>query len=62
MSVILNAVQPTGEIDRRTLLREYRSITSSEFTAAAKSLQERKSIDIVTEATKGRSKVIYKLI
>ena len=62
MSVILNAVQPTGEIDRRTLLREYRSITSSEFTAAAKSLQDRKSINIVTEATKGRSKVIYRLI
>jgi hypothetical protein len=61
MSVILNAVQPTGEIERVKLMREYRSITSSEFTAAAKCLQDRKSIEIVTEKTGGRPKITYKL-
>ena len=61
MSVILNALGPTGEIERILLMREYRSITASEFTAAANTLQHRKSIEIVKTATKGRPKILYRL-
>jgi predicted ArsR family transcriptional regulator len=41
-------------------MREYRSISGSEFTAAAESLQAEGRIEIANEETSGRPRVIYK--
>jgi hypothetical protein len=54
------AVQKLGSVSRRDLMREYRSISGSEFTAAAESLQTEGRIEIVNEGDFGRPKVIYK--
>lgn len=54
------AVGKLGTISRRDLMREYRSVSGSEFTAAAESLQAEGKIEIVTELIPGRPKIIYK--
>jgi hypothetical protein len=41
-------------------MREYRSISGSEVTAAAESLQAEGKIEIVTELIPGRPRIIYK--
>jgi hypothetical protein len=57
--VLLTAVQQCGSVPRRELMREYRSISGSEFTAAAESLQADGLLEIVTETIPGRPRVIY---
>lgn len=60
--VLETAVLKLGSVARRDLMREYRSISGSEFTAAAESLKSEGRIEISNEETSGRPKVIYKKI
>jgi len=60
IQVLQTAVGKCGEIDRRTLLREFRSISCSEFTAAAEFLVMAGCLEIVEEPVKGRKRVVYK--
>jgi hypothetical protein len=61
IDVLQRVVCKLGEIDRRSLLREYRSISCSEFTAAAEYLVEMGCLEIVEEKRlKGKPKVVYK--
>jgi hypothetical protein len=55
--ILRAAVDILGEVDRRSLLREYRSITASEFSAAAEWLSSHGEIEIETQVKK---KVVYK--
>jgi len=54
------AVGKLGSISRRDLMREYRSVSGSEFTAAAESLQAEGKIEIMIEPIPGRPRVTYK--
>jgi len=58
--VLESVVLKLGSVSRRDLMREYRSISGSEFTAAAESLQAEGRIEIANEETSGRPRVIYK--
>lgn len=58
--VLETAVLKLGSVSRRDLMREFRSISGSEFTAAAESLQAEGRIEIVSEETSGRPKLIYR--
>jgi hypothetical protein len=58
--VLETAVLKLGSVSRRDLLREFRSISGSEFTAAAESLKSEGRIDISNEETSGRPRLIYK--
>lgn len=60
--VLETVVQKLGKVSRTDLLREYRSISGSEFTAAAESLQDEKLIEIMKEPTAGRTKIIYQKV
>jgi hypothetical protein len=57
--VLETAVMKLGTVTRSDLLREYRSISGSEFTAAAESLENEGRIEIVKTSTGGRGKVVY---
>lgn len=57
--VLESAVQKLGSVSRSELLREFRSISGSEFTAAAESLEYEGKIQILKESTSGRAKVVY---
>lgn len=58
--VLETAVLKMGSVSRSDLLREYRSISGSEFTAAAESLKSEGRIEIASEETTGRPRLIYK--
>lgn len=58
--VLETAVLKLGSVSRSDLLREYRSISGSEFTAAAESLKLEGRIEIASEETTGRPRLIYK--
>lgn len=58
--VLETTVIKLGSVARRDLMREYRSISGSEFTAAAESLKAEGRIEIANEETSGRPKVIYR--
>ena len=60
-ATILRVLGATGEIDRRKLMREYRSISGSEFSAAADVLQKQGLIVIEEVPTKTKCRVVYKL-
>jgi hypothetical protein len=57
--VLESAVQKLVSVSRSELLREFRSISGSEFTAAAESLEAEGRIHILKESTSGRAKVVY---
>jgi hypothetical protein len=58
--VLESAVLKVGSVSRRDLMREYRSISGSEFTAAAESLEAEGRIEIITDCSKpGKPRVIY---
>jgi hypothetical protein len=59
-AVLEIAVSKLGSVSRRDLMRDYRSISGSEFTAAAESLQAEGRIEIGNEETSGRPRVIYR--
>ena len=59
--VLHSAVLKLRSVSRSDLLREYRSISGSEFTAAAEALQSEGAIAIEKESTVGRYKIVYKL-
>lgn len=58
--VLETAVLKLGSVSRRDLMREFRSISGSEFTAAAESLQAEGRIEIGNEETSGRPRLVYK--
>jgi hypothetical protein len=58
--VLESCVLKVGSISRRDLMREFRSISGSEFTSAAEGLQAEGRIEIVSEAIPGRLRVVYK--
>lgn len=60
--VLESCVLKAGAINRRDLMREYRSISGSEFTAAAEGLEAEGKIEIVKEETSGRPRLIYRRI
>ncbi len=57
--VLETAVLKLGSVSRRDLMREFRSISGSEFTAAAESLTAEGRIETLKEETLGRHKIIY---
>jgi hypothetical protein len=57
--VLETAVLKLGSVSRSDLLREFRSISGSEFTAASESLASEGRIRITHELTSGRSRIIY---
>ena len=59
--VLQMAVLKLGEVSRRNLMREFRSISGSEFTAAAESLQTDGLIEIMAEGST-KKKIVYKRI
>lgn len=60
IEVLQKVVGKLGSVDRRSLLREYRSISCSEFTAAAEHLVADGVLEIGEEQVKGRKRVVYK--
>jgi hypothetical protein len=60
--VLESAVLKLGKISRSDLLREYRSISGSEFTAAAEGLEAEGRIRTSQELTSGRARIIYQRI
>jgi hypothetical protein len=60
-STLQAALAGSGEVSRSDLLRTYRSISASEFNAAAESLQSQGLIQISEESTGGRKKVVYRI-
>ena len=60
-TILMKAVHEMGEVNRRNLMREFRSVTGPEFTSAAESLQRDGVIEIIEIPTGGRPKVVYKL-
>jgi len=58
--VLETAVLKLGSVSRRDLMREFRSISGSEFTAAAESLQAEKRIEVFIEPIPGRPRVTYR--
>lgn len=59
-AILLAAVEQLGEVCRTALLREFRSVSGSEFTAAAEALAKEGKIEEVREKTTGRTKTVYK--
>jgi len=57
--VLETAVLKLGSVSRSDLLREFRSISGSEFTAASESLSSEGRIQITQELTSGRSRIVY---
>jgi len=57
--ILQTAVLKLSSINRTDLLRQFRSISASEFTAAAEELQAMGVIKIVSESSGGRPKVVY---
>jgi hypothetical protein len=57
--VLETAVLKLGSVSRSDLLREFRSISGSEFTAASESLSSEGRIRITQELTSGRSRIVY---
>jgi hypothetical protein len=60
--VLESVVLKLGRVSRSDLLREYRSISGSEFTAAAEGLEAEGRIRTSQELTSGRAKIIYQRI
>lgn len=60
--ILMAAVQKMESISRFDLLREFRSISASEFTSAAEDLQKGGFINIVLESSRGRPKVKYERV
>lgn len=59
--VLETVVMKAGSVARRDLMREYRSISGSEFTSAAEGLQAEGRIEIVTDSTRpGSPRVFYR--
>jgi hypothetical protein len=58
--VLETAVLKLGSVSRRDLMREFRSISGSEFTAAAESLQAEGRIEVLVEPIPGRPRVTYR--
>jgi hypothetical protein len=58
--VLETAVLKLGSVSRRDLMREFRSISGSEFTAAAESLKSEGRIEIISEAIPGRPRITYR--
>jgi hypothetical protein len=59
-AVLEIAVSKLGSVSRRDLMRDYRSISGSEFTAAAESLQAEGRIEVFVEPIPGRPRVTYR--
>ena len=59
--VLETVLMKNGTVSRSDLLREFRSISGSEFTAAAEQLQAEGRIEIISEATRGRTRISYRL-
>jgi hypothetical protein len=57
--VLETAVLKLGSVSRSDLLREFRSISGSEFTAASESLESEGRIKVTQEMTSGRSRIVY---
>ena len=58
--VLESVVLKAGSVSRRDLMREYRSISGSEFTSAAEGLQAEGRIEIVNDSSKpGKPRVFY---
>jgi len=60
--VLESVVLKLGKVSRSDLLREYRSISGSEFTAAAEGLEAEGRIRTSQELTSGRARIIYQRI
>lgn len=61
-TVLVEALKAAGgEIDRTTIMREFRSISGPEFTAAAETLANRGLIEICEVPTRGRKRVVYRV-
>lgn len=60
--ILLDAVTAKGQIDKRTLMREFTSVTGGEIAAAAENLKASGLIEIEEQPTGGRKKVVYRLI
>lgn len=61
-AVLLSVAEQSPDgVSHRDLSRAYRSISRSEFTAAAKDLEANKRIEIVQESSGGRPKVVYRI-
>jgi hypothetical protein len=60
--VLETVLMKNGTVSRSDLLREFRSISGSEFTAAAEQLQAEGRIEIVIEPTLGRARISYRLV
>jgi len=60
--VLQMAVSKLGSVSRRDLMREFRSISGSEFTAAAESMQADGSIEVVAESGVTKKTIIYKRV
>ncbi len=58
--ILQTAVEKLSIVSRRDLMREFRSISGSEFTAAAEELQGAGMLEIVQESTSGRAKTYYR--
>lgn len=58
-NVILMAVEKLGSVGKSELLRSHRSVSGSEFTAAAEELETQGHIRVTQEKTIGRSRVIF---
>jgi hypothetical protein len=62
IQVLQTAVGKVGSISRSDLLREFRSISGSEFSAAAEFLVSTGLLEVTEEPTNGRKKIVYKSI
>ena len=60
--VLQMAVSKLGSVSRRDLMREFRSISGSEFTAAAENMQADGLIEVVAESGVTKKTIIYKRV
>lgn len=61
-AVLLRVVSATGEVTRSALMREFRSISGSEISAAAEALQRDGKLEIVQVPTATRPGTVYRAI
>ena len=60
--VLETVVMKNGTVARCDVLREFRSISGPEFTAAAEQLLAEGRIEIINKATRGRPRITYRLV
>ncbi len=59
--VLLAAIRRSGPVSKRDLMREFRSISGSEFLAAAENLKSQGMISIERDSTTGRPRILFVL-